>query len=74
VHTKLVVERMLKDADAIYGIRHVALRYLNEAGAHPNGGFGELHQPERNYSTPVGTSILDYAHVSDLAGRLAGGR
>jgi UDP-glucose 4-epimerase len=27
VHTKLLVERVLKNAEATYGIRHVALRY-----------------------------------------------
>jgi len=45
-YTKLVAERMLKDAEAAYGIRHVALRYFNAAGADPDGELGELHQPE----------------------------
>jgi UDP-arabinose 4-epimerase len=45
-YTKLVVERMLKDAEVAYGIRHVALRYFNAAGADPDGELGELHQPE----------------------------
>jgi UDP-arabinose 4-epimerase len=45
-YTKLVVERMLKDAEAAHGIRHVALRYFNAAGADPDGDLGELHQPE----------------------------
>jgi UDP-arabinose 4-epimerase len=45
-YTKLVVERMLKDAEAACGIRHVALRYFNAAGADPDGELGELHQPE----------------------------
>jgi UDP-arabinose 4-epimerase len=44
-YTKLVVERMLKDAEVAYGIRHVALRYFNAAGADPDGDLGELHQP-----------------------------
>jgi UDP-glucose 4-epimerase len=35
-YTKLVVERMLKDAEAAHGIRHVALRYSNAAGADPD--------------------------------------
>ena len=30
-YTKLVVEHLLKDAEAAYGIRHVALRYFNAA-------------------------------------------
>ena len=45
-YTKLVVERMLKEAEAAYGIRHVALRYFNAAGADPDGELGELHLPE----------------------------
>jgi UDP-glucose-4-epimerase GalE len=45
-YTKLVVERMLKEVEAAHGIRHVALRYFNAAGADPNGELGELHQPE----------------------------
>jgi UDP-glucose-4-epimerase GalE len=45
-YTKLVVERMLRDVDAAYGIRHAALRCFNAAGADPDGEIGELHQPE----------------------------
>jgi len=45
-YTKLVVERMLRDAEAAYGIRHVVLRYFNAAGADPDGEIGEHHEPE----------------------------
>jgi UDP-arabinose 4-epimerase len=45
-YTKLVVERMLRDAEAAHGMRHVALRYFNAAGADPDGELGELHLPE----------------------------
>lgn len=44
--TKLAVERMLRDTEAAHGIRHVALRYFNAAGADPDGELGELHDPE----------------------------
>lgn len=44
--SKLFVERMLIDHDAAYGIRHVALRYFNAAGADPFGELGERHDPE----------------------------
>jgi UDP-glucose-4-epimerase GalE len=44
--TKLMVEKMLKDFDEACGIRHVALRYFNAAGADPDGEIGEDHQPE----------------------------
>jgi UDP-arabinose 4-epimerase len=45
-YSKLVVERLLKDAEAAHGIHHVALRYFNAAGADPDGDIGEMHQPE----------------------------
>lgn len=44
--TKLVAEGMLRDYDAAYGIKSVALRYFNAAGADPEGMVGERHQPE----------------------------
>lgn len=44
--SKLMVERMLQDAASAYGLRSVALRYFNAAGASPEGGIGESHQPE----------------------------
>src|SRR5260370_6930940 len=45
-YTKLVVERMLKEVESAHGIRHVALRYFNAAGADPDGELGEMHEPE----------------------------
>jgi UDP-glucose-4-epimerase GalE len=45
-YTKLAAERMLKDVEAAHGIRHVALRYFNAAGADPDGEIGEMHDPE----------------------------
>lgn len=44
--TKLSIEKMLKWYGAAYGIRYVALRYFNVAGAHESGEIGEDHQPE----------------------------
>jgi UDP-arabinose 4-epimerase len=44
--SKLMVERVLGDYDAAYGLRHVALRYFNAAGADPDGDIGEVHDPE----------------------------
>jgi UDP-arabinose 4-epimerase len=45
-YTKLVVERMLRDAEDAHGMRSVALRYFNAAGADPGRELGELHEPE----------------------------
>ncbi len=44
--TKLMVERILADAHLAYGLRSVALRYFNAAGALPEHGIGEAHACE----------------------------
>jgi UDP-arabinose 4-epimerase len=44
--TKLVTERMAADYERAYGVRWVALRYFNAAGADPDGELGERHDPE----------------------------
>lgn len=44
--TKLMMEKMLKWCDQAYGMRFVALRYFNVAGAKWNGSIGEDHEPE----------------------------
>lgn len=43
---KWMVEQMLEDYDAAYGLKAVKLRYFNAAGADPDGELGERHQPE----------------------------
>jgi UDP-glucose-4-epimerase GalE len=43
---KLAVERALADYAAAYGLGYAALRYFNAAGASPDGGIGEDHDPE----------------------------
>lgn len=44
--SKLMVERILADAAAAYGLRSVALRYFNACGADASGELGEAHHPE----------------------------
>lgn len=44
--TKLACERMLYWAEQAHGMRWMALRYFNAAGADPQGEIGELHSPE----------------------------
>lgn len=44
--SKAMIERMLVDASAAYGLRSVSLRYFNAAGADPSGEIGESHAPE----------------------------
>jgi UDP-glucose 4-epimerase len=84
--SKLFMERIMESYDRAYGLRYVALRYFNAAGATPE--LGEDHEPETHlipnvlraalseipavsvfgddYSTPDGTPVRDYIHVSDL--------
>src|SRR3546814_1845721 len=42
----MMAERLLADFAAAHGIRSVALRYFNAAGADPAGEIGEAHDPE----------------------------
>ncbi len=44
--SKLMVERILRDYGAAYGLQFVVLRYFNAAGADPDGEVGESHTPE----------------------------
>lgn len=44
--SKCMVERMLADEDAAFGLRSASLRYFNAAGADPEGELGERHDPE----------------------------
>lgn len=44
--SKLMVERILRDHAAAYGLSTVILRYFNAAGADPDGEIGEDHDPE----------------------------
>ncbi|KUO70528.1 MAG: UDP-glucose 4-epimerase, partial [Clostridia bacterium BRH_c25] len=44
--TKLAMEKMMKWAENAHGIKFIALRYFNVAGAHKNGMIGEDHDPE----------------------------
>ncbi len=44
--TKLHMEHMMEDYSHAYGLRFAALRYFNAAGALPEAGLGEHHDPE----------------------------
>lgn len=51
--SKLMIEQMLADADAAFGLKHVILRYFNVAGADPAGRTGPV--------TPNATHLLKVA-------------
>lgn len=44
--SKLVVEWMLRDCAAAWGLGSIALRYFNASGAADDGSIGEDHEPE----------------------------
>lgn len=44
--SKLMIERALRWADQVHGLRSACLRYFNAAGADPHGVLGEDHDPE----------------------------
>lgn len=44
--SKLMVERMIGDFGIAHGMRSIALRYFNAAGADPDNEIGEAHAPE----------------------------
>ena len=44
--SKLMMEKMMKWCDGAYGMKYVALRYFNVAGAKSDAEIGEDHTPE----------------------------
>ncbi len=44
--SKLMVEKILRWYGSAYGLKWIALRYFNAAGADPEGEIGEDHDPE----------------------------
>ncbi|MBB4265102.1 UDP-glucose 4-epimerase GalE [Roseospira visakhapatnamensis] len=55
--TKMVIESMLADYAAAYGLRFGTLRYFNAAGGDPEADIGEAHDPE-SHLIPL---VLDVA-------------
>jgi UDP-glucose 4-epimerase len=63
--SKLMSEQMLRDVAAVTGLRYVALRYFNVAGADPGGRIGQ--------STPEATHLIKVAceHVVGKRGQIS---
>ena len=55
--TKLAFEYALESYSRAYGLRYVAFRYFNAAGADPNGKIGEIHDPETHLIPAVFEAI-----------------
>jgi UDP-glucose-4-epimerase GalE len=66
--TKLVVEQVLRDYHAAYGLRYAALRYFNAAGARADASLGERHRPETHLIPRAMQAALGVAPPLDVHG------
>ena len=66
--SKLMVEHILRDACAAYGIGATALRYFNAAGSDPDGMTGEEHDPETHLIPIVLQAALKQRPAVDIFG------
>jgi len=55
--TKYIMERMLEDFDQAYGLKFIAIRYFNAAGAALDGSLGEDH-PNESHLIPLAIKTL----------------
>ena len=67
--SKWMCERMLADAWPAYGLKSVALRYFNAAGAALDGRIGESHSPETHLIPNVLNTALGKLPVIKVFGR-----
>jgi UDP-glucose-4-epimerase GalE len=64
--SKLMIEQVMEDYAAAYGMGACALRYFNAAGADPDGLIGESHDPETHLIPNVlraATGDLEYLSI-----------
>jgi len=66
--SKLMIEWILQDFAAAYGLKYVALRYFNAAGADPEGEIGEDHDPETHLIPLVLDVALGKRELIDIFG------
>jgi UDP-glucose-4-epimerase GalE len=66
--SKLFVERALHWLGAAHGLRWMALRYFNAAGADPDGEIGERHDPETHLVPLVMQAALGERPSVDIYG------
>jgi len=66
--SKLFFEHALEAYDRAYGMKFVALRYFNAAGADESGMIGELHQPETHLIPSALLAVRGERAALDLLG------
>jgi UDP-glucose-4-epimerase GalE len=67
-YTKLVIERALQEYSRAYGLRTLALRYFNAAGAIPSLEIGERHYPETHLIPLIFRSMFDPSYALKIFG------
>ena len=68
--SKWMIERALRWANQVHGLRHACLRYFNAAGADPAGRLGEDHRPEFHLIPLVIDAALGRRAALDVLARL----
>ena len=66
--SKLMIERILRDYDAAYGLKSASLRCFNAAGADPGGEIGESHEPETHLVPRVLRAASGRSHAVTVFG------
>jgi UDP-arabinose 4-epimerase len=66
--SKLFVERVLRSYGEAYGLRWIALRYFNAAGADPSAELGEDHDPETHLIPLVIQTALGFKPFVEVYG------
>jgi UDP-glucose 4-epimerase len=66
--SKWMIERALRWANQVHGLRHACLRYFNAAGADPAGRLGEDHRPESHLIPLVIDAALGRRAALDVFG------
>jgi UDP-glucose 4-epimerase len=66
--SKWMIERALRWAGQVHGLRYACLRYFNAAGADPAGRLGEDHRPESHLVPLVIDAALGRRSALDVFG------
>jgi UDP-glucose 4-epimerase len=66
--SKWMIERALRWAGQVHGLRYSSLRYFNAAGADPAGRLGEDHRPESHLIPLVIDAALSRRSALDVFG------
>lgn len=67
--TKLSIEQMMEWFEKAYGLKHIALRYFNAAGADINSKIGELRQNETHLIPIILRGLIDGKNSINVFGK-----